>query len=282
MDFLILRNFDHQGYYETRIVLFLLAISAAVWLWRARKENRYLLILVSSGLMMALTEYLLQWSGLRGSGYHFLLFDQRVPTSVGPLIQGLLEGGICGVMALWFADLRASGMDRRQWLPYLGLCGLIVGLSVLAGGISSYRPLTSVRPIFAPGPVVINTTIIFVSLLIAWRREALPFLANFYAGLLIFSLLNFEPLHLMHARYVGLLENGLPVAAPTIWQYPIMALSHLYDSSGGKLHYFAIPFALGLIRVREKSPEEAEKVPYQRLQTLSERGWRKKSKPFQR
>ncbi len=282
MDFVIVRTFDHTGYYETRLILLLISLSLAIYLWRAKQEKRYLVVFFNSALMMALMEYALQASGLRGPGYSFSLFGLTISRAYGPIIQGLLEGGICGLMALWFADLRAMRAKVKQWLPYLATCGLVAGLAILTGTLSRHRPISSVRPMFSLTPILIVTSIIFFSLLIAWRKDALSVLANYFAGLLVFSLINFEPLHLLGARYVGIQENLQLVPAGSMWQILMMTLSHIYESSGGKLHYFMIPFAFGLVALKEKAAEETARLSYQHLQALTQRGWRKKSKPFQR
>ena len=61
-----------------------------------------------------------------------------------------------------------------------------------------------------------------------------------------------------------------------------LSLSLIYEASGGRLHYFALPFLLGWIPVRKPSLPENDTLSYHQLRTLTERGWRKKSKPFAR
>lgn len=282
MDFVIVGTYDHAAWYETRLILMLAGLALSLYQLLARRESRYLIIFLSSGLMMGIMEYVLQAGGLRGVDYSFSLFGQRIPASFGPLLQGFLEGGICGLLALWFADLRSSRAAKREWLMWGGVILLVTGLSVLTGRLTGSQPPSSIRPMFAPPPILIITTIIFFSLVVAWRKDALAALANYYAGLLVFAVLSLAPLHLLGAAYIGIADGDGVVRAGAAWQTAMMALSYIYESAGGRLHYFMIPFAFGLVAVRQRSTEEAARVSYQHLQSLTERGWRKKSKPFQR
>jgi hypothetical protein len=101
--------------------------------------------------------------------------------------------------------------------------------------------------------------------------------------LIIFALLNYEPLHLMGARYIGLFVGEQFVRASAGPQTMMMMLSHGFEIAGGRLHYFIIPFLFSLVWLREKSDgQKRERYSTQHLQDLAQRGWRKKSKPFQR
>lgn len=282
MEFVIIGTFDHTAFYETRLILVLAGLLIALYKLKSERESRHLVIFLSSSLLMAGMEYVLQAGGLRGPGYTFSLFGRIIPRGYGPLLQGVLEGGICGLMALWFADLRTSRARVKQWIPYLIFAGMVLTLSAFTGLLTRSNPISSVQPIFSPTPILIITTIIFFSLLVGWWRDELSILANFYAGLLIFALLNFEPLHLLGARYVGLIEGTGTVPAGSFWQWTMTSLSHIYESAGGRLHYLMVPVALGLISSKMKSTDESTRLSYQHLQSLTERGWRKKSKPFQR
>lgn len=280
MEFFIVRTIDHAVYFETRLVLLFALLGLAIFQQLSRRENRYLVILLSSVVMTALVEYLFMAVGLRGPGYAISLFGHTLPHLLVPPALGLLDGSTYGVMALWFADLRMSRAGAREWLGYLAFTLLVLGLSVFTGMQTHELPITGARAVFGAFPIAIITTIIFFSLLIAWKREALPFLANFYAGLILFSVVNLEPLHLLGSRYVGQSIDLRIVAAPLKWQVIIMPLSHIYESSGGRLHLLTVALAFGLIRGKRRSVEEAEPLSYQHLQSLTERGWRKRSKPF--
>ncbi|MFM8396052.1 MAG: hypothetical protein ACKOB4_19200 [Acidobacteriota bacterium] len=282
MDFVIVGTYDHTVYYETRLLLAALSLTISIYLLAARRDGRHLVVFLSSGLLMGVMEYVLQMQGLRGPGYGFSLFGHSVPNGLGPLLQGLLEGGVCGLMALWFADLRSMRAAAREWRLWAAMAVLVLGLSIFTGTLAGTHAITSVQPIFSPTPILIITTIIFFSLLIAWRKDAIAPLANFYAGLLIYALLNFEPLHLFGARYIGVVTELETNRAGSPWQVVMMMLSYVYEAAGGKLHYLMLPMALGLVTIRERSTEESERLSYQHLQNLANRGWRRKSNPFKR
>src|SRR5262249_36202617 len=152
------------------------------------------------------------------------------PIWLGPLIQGITDGGSLAMFAFWLADLRSARARFKRWLPLIALGAVIAALSFIAGWTARNQPISSARPMFAPISVFAVTSIIFTSLFIAWRKNALPGLANYYAGLLVFAVLNYEPLHLMGARYIGMispLSTGLQhslkmVAAPMPAQYLVM------------------------------------------------------------
>lgn len=282
MEFVIIGTYDHTAYYETRLLLAALGLAISVYLIAMRKDSRHLTVFLSSGLLMGLMEYLLQSQGLRGPGYGFSLFGQSPPAGTGPFLQGVLDGGIWGLMALWFADLRTSRARFAQWRLWLVMATLVLGLSIFTGMKAGTQAITSSQPIFSTTPIAIITTIIFLSLLIAWQKDTIGPLANFYAGLLIFSLLNYEPLHIAGARYVGVVSGIETTRAGAPWQYVMMFLTYVYEAAGGKLHFLMVPLACGLIRIRERSILESERLTYQHLQNLANRGWRRKSNPFKR
>ncbi len=152
----------------------------------------------------------------------------------------------------------------------------------LVGYLAKGQPISSVRPLFSPIPIFVITTIIFGSLLLTWRRNGFSPLAAYFAGLLLYSLVTLGPLHLFGARFVAVGQASDPVAVAPLWQGVLASLSLIYEASGGRLHYFALPFLLGWIPVRKPSLPENDTLSYHQLRTLTERGWRKKSKPFAR
>jgi len=281
----MIRTFDHAGFYETRLILMAISLVVACYFAYYRPDRRFLLMFVSGAVLQTLTEYGLLFGGLRAGTHTISIFGERIPLLIGPVVQGFTEGGPLAMFAFWFADLRSSHAKVKHWLPLIGLSVVIAALSFAAGSVARNQPITSARPMFATLPIFTVTAIIFVSLFIAWRKDALPGLANYYAGILIFAVLSYEPLHLMGARYIGVmsdLQNGARfAAAPMPAQAAAMLLSHLYEAAGGKLHYFIIPLALGLVSLREReSGVKRERYSTQHLQDLAQRGWRKKSKPF--
>ena len=279
MDYFVLRTFDHAAYYETRVILMVISLAIAGYFFYYKRDRRFLLMFASGVLFQALMEYALQRQGLRGSNYSFSVFGIRLPGVVGPLFQGLTEGGIVSVFAFWFADLRAAKPTVKEWWPFYGLCALVVGLALAVGFVARGQQPTSVRPMSVSSSILIVAAIIFISLFIAWRKDDLPALANFYGGLLLYALLTFETLHLLGARYIGAPAGNQIVIATMPMQVVMMLLSHVFEFAGGKLHYFMLPFALGLIRLRERDISRShERYSTQHMQDLVTRGWRKRSK----
>ena len=83
-------------------------------------------------------------------------------------------------------------------------------------------------------------------LLAAWKG-GLRYLGYFFIGLFIYSFLTFEPLQILGARYIGVhAPAGGFTPAPLLPQAWIMLYSHVVEVSAQKMHYFAVPFALGL------------------------------------
>jgi hypothetical protein len=286
MDYLMLRTFDQAGYYETRLILTLISLAVAAYFLYYKRDRRYLLIFASGVLLQTLTKFGMQWIGVRNTEPAIMFFGTIVPVAVTPLVQGISEGGIVSLFAFWFADLRAAGARPKEWGPFYGLCALVAALSFLVGVAASGHSVTSARPIFAPASILAVTVIIFVCVMIAWRQNDISPLVWFYAGLLLFALLTYEPMHAMGVRYIGIPNgpngpNGTSfVAAPLSLQIVIMLLSHLFEVAGGKLHYFMLPYAFGLLTLRDREDRGRERYSTQHLADLASRGWRKRSKPF--
>ncbi len=283
MDFWMIRTFDHGGYYETRLILMAINLLIACYFVYYKRDRRFLLMFASGAILQTFIEYVLQFGGLRSSVHSISIFGGLVSPLVGPIIQGFTEGGSLAMFAFWFADLRSSQAGLKRWLPLICLGIVIAGLSFTAGSVARNSPISSARPMFAPISIFSVTTVIFASLWISWRKEELAGLANYYAGILLFAFLNYEPLHAMGARYIGVLSGAQYFAAAMPAQILVMLLSHLFEAAGGKLHYFIIPLALGLVKLKAKEiGGKRERYSTQHLQDLAQRGWRKKSKPFTR
>jgi len=283
MDFWMIRTFDHAGYYETRLILLAINLAIACYFIYYKRDQRFLVMFASGAILQTIIEYTMQFGGLRNNFHSISVFGSPMSPFIGPVIQGFTEGSAIAMFAFWFADLRSSQAGIKRWLPLIVVGVIIVALAFVAGSAAQNHPISSARPMFASRSIFAVTGVIFVSLYIAWRKDALSSLANYYAGILLFAFLSYEPLHLMGARYIGVLSGSqyAPAAIPA--QIVVMLLSHLFEAAGGKLHYFIIPFALGLVSLSEK-PDGARRERYstQHLQDLAQRGWRKKSKPFTR
>ncbi len=281
MDLWMLRTFDQAGFYETRLILMIICLAIAGYFFYSRKDRRYLIMFLSGAFLQMIAEYLLQYGKFRGWSYNLSVLGFQLPGVIRPLYQGLTEGGPIAVFAFWFADLRASKAGIKAWLPFGALSLIVVLLAFIAGSIGSGERITSQRPMFVTHSILAVTAIIFASLWIAWRKNAVSSLTNFFAGLLVFAFLNYEPLHLMGVRFIGAQINGQFTRASTFPQIVMMFLSNIFEASGGKLHYFILPFLLGLVALKEAETRgKRERYSTQHLQDLTDRGWRKRSKPF--
>ena len=282
MFFWMIRTFDHAGYYETRLILMAITLFVACYFSYYRLDRRFLLMFASGAVFQAIIEYVLLFRVLRTSDGAISLFGKSIPIFVAPIIQGCADGAPLAVFAFWFADLWSSHAKIKRWLPLIGFSVVITALSIAAGSVARNHHVTSARPMFAALPIFAITAVIFISLFIAWRRDGLPGLANYYAGMIVFAILCYEPLHLMGARYIGLVSNlesnPLFTPAPMPAQALVMLLSHLYEAAGGKLHYYIVPFALGMLTLKGPAyGAERERYSTQHLQDLAQRGWRKKA-----
>ncbi|MFN0087321.1 MAG: hypothetical protein ACKVX9_18170 [Blastocatellia bacterium] len=277
----MLRTFDQSGYYETRLILMALSLAIAGYFAYYKRDRRFLTMFACGALLQMITEYLLQFGAMRGPGYSISVFGMKLPGMVQPVYKGLTEGGSLGIFAFWFADLRSSRARIKSAIPFIGLCLVVLALAIVSGSIAGHGEVTSARQMFSPLSIFAVMAIIFVSLWLALRRDMLAGLSNFYEGLLLFAVLNYGALQIMGARYIGERSGDLFVPAPASIRGALMVLSMVFETAGGKLHYFIIPFVLGLITLKEKEvASRRERYSTQHLQDLSQRGWRKRSKPF--
>jgi hypothetical protein len=252
MNYYMVRSFDHAGYYETRLVLMVVGLFVAGQR-AARGDRRYLIMFTSGVVFQALLEGLIMALGLRGTGYRLSVFGVTLAPAVALLFQGCTEGGILTLVSFWFADLILNqGPERPSWPPYLVVCGLIVALASFVGWYASRAAITSPRPMFASSGILVNDTIITTSLVLIWLKggsDGFHCMGWWFLGALVYSLLNFEPMHLLGARYIATRtpeSQYAPAAMPA--QALVMAWAHVVEFSAGKLHYFVIPYILGLVR----------------------------------
>lgn len=252
----MLRSFDHAGYYETRLLLMIVALAIAIAFAIRKRDYRYLVIFASGVVFQAWMEYSLQWRGMRGASYSLSIFGASLPSAVRPLFQGFAEGGVLSLMAFWFLDLKADRPpdlpDLARWRGYFVMSALIVALAAVVGWMSVGRPISSPRPMFSTTSLINTSGYLLLSVLLCWWKGGLRYLGYFFFGLMIYVVLTFGTLQLFGARYIGVIgvEGQMTAASPPL-QIGVMFLSHLWEVAGGKVHYFAIPFALGLLRFRE-------------------------------
>ena len=276
MDYLMLRNFDQAGYYETRLILMIVSLAVASYFVYYKQDRRFLQIF-GIGVGLNVLGKFGAIAGELNAVSPVTIFGQTLSAIPSLICQGMFEGGIVGLFAFWYADLRSARAKREEWRLFYALCGIVLALSFIVGIVSRGRPVTWSRPIFAPTLVLTITAIIFVSLMIAWRKDDISSLASFFAGLLLFVFLNYEPLHLMCARFIGEPALPQPVATGGMAQFLVMTLSNIFEGAGGKLHYFMLPYALGWIELRERQRRTHERFSTQHLADLAVRGYRKKA-----
>jgi hypothetical protein len=255
MNYYMIRSFDHAGYYETRLILMVVGLVVA-GRFAARGDWRYLVMFASGVLFQALLELLIMMLGLRGARYRLSVFGLTLPPAVAFLLQGCAEGGILTLMSFWFADLvLGARSERSRWPAYFATCGLIVALATLVGWYAAGKPISSPRPMFAPSGILVNDATITTSLLLLWLKggqDGFRYLGYWYLGAVVYYVLNFEPMHLFGARTIATRTSEgqyVPAALPT--QAAVMAWAGMVEFAAGKLHYFVVPYILGLVRFPE-------------------------------
>jgi len=260
MDFFLVRSFDHAGYYETRLILMVIGLSVALYYARRKQDHRYLIMFASGVFFQVLLEVILQALGLRGCGFSLSVFGVTLPQTVAVVFQGLTEGGILSLMSFWFADLCfVSQGDKAKRRAYLVMCALIVTLACLVGYVAAGRPITSPRPMFSPLALILSVVTVLSVLvpLLVKGGEGLRYVGWWYLGAVVYVVLTFEPMHLLGARYIAVRNpEGQFVAAAMPWQALLILYSHLYEVAGSKIHYFAVPYLLGLLKHKGASHEK--------------------------
>jgi hypothetical protein len=156
-------------------------------------------------------------------------------------------------MSFWFADLAlGESKEGRRWSLYATVCGLIVALAAFVGWYAAGQPITSPRPMFASNGILVNDAIIGSSLVLLWLAggsDGYRCLGWWYLGSVVYYILNFEPMHLLGARYIAIrTPDGRYVAAALPAQATVMAWAGAVEFAAGKLHYFVVPYVLGLVR----------------------------------
>jgi hypothetical protein len=177
------------------------------------------------------------------------------------LVQGIFEGGVHGLMGYWFLDAYVNrGSDQEGgWKLYLGPLAIVLVLSFIVGVLNQGQPITSIRPMFKPGPILAMFYVTFITLVIAGLKGGIIFrlICVYFIGTLIYSLVNLEPLHPLGVRYIGYGLPGSDVQTmPPVRQMFIMMYSHLWEIAGSRLHYFVIPYVLGLLVYKENIVEK--------------------------
>jgi hypothetical protein len=258
MNYYMTRSFDHAGYYETRLVLVLVCLAIALYFLRTRRDARYLLMFVNGAFWQASMELTLKLFGLRGAGFSVSIFGLEIPSALGWAFQGLAEGGVLCMMSFWFLDLYLGRSSRRaEWLYYWGVCVLVVLLSCIVGVLALGEDLSSQRPMFAPLSVVLTAYVIMISLVIVGLKggDSFRYLTIYFVGCFLFFILKRQPMHLLGARSIAesAADGGIVVASMGK-QFWLMLYSHI-NVTAGKIHYFVIPYALGLLNLPKTGRE---------------------------
>jgi hypothetical protein len=259
MDYWMVRTFDHAGYFETRLILSLLALGYALWRARGGGDRRFAIAWIVGVVAHASVEGSLAALAARGSGYSIAVFGISVSGFAATAVQGIVEGGPLMMMAWWFAtmlrDRRTMVHEGRHFLAALVVVVVLASVTAL---IAHDMPITSARKILS-GPILVTTlAVIVVSLLlvgIVRRGDGLLQLLLFAFGVLAYAIINFEPMHLGGVRYIGIESGGVKTAAAMPAQIWVMALSHIIEVAAGKLHYFAIPLAFGWLTLNPNAGE---------------------------
>ncbi|MFN0108961.1 MAG: hypothetical protein ACKVZH_08905 [Blastocatellia bacterium] len=276
MDYLMLRNFDQSGYYETRLILMVISLAVAAYFFHYKQDRRFWQMFCFGVIMNVLGKFVSVIGELNGVApvRFFGLALSPIPSLI---FQGIFEGGIVSVFAFWYADLRSSAAKPKEWRMFWVFSSAVVALSFVVGIASRGQSVTWARPVFAPYLVLMVTIIIFFSLVVAWRKDDISSLASYFAGLLLFVFLNYEPMHLMGARFIGESVSSQSVAVGGGSQFLVMFLSNIFEGAGGKLHYFMLPFALGWVDLRDQEGHPRERFSTQHLADLAARGYRRKT-----
>jgi hypothetical protein len=252
----MVRTFDMAGYYETRLVLTLVALSFALYMMR-RGDRRFLTAYLVGIFFQGLLEWMLSVFGMRGP-FQMRFFGVPFAGLAASGIQGFVEGGPLTLMGYWFASLFRAGIQERGgpraaagWGAYaLGLT-VVLAMALATIAIASPAQVTSARPmILATGgwidwffPGLSLASFLLVALARGWAGARL--LGLFVIGVFVYAVMVFEPLHLAGLRYVGYKDGDAFVAAPTMAQASWMFYSLLVEVALFKAHHFAIPLALG-------------------------------------
>lgn len=258
--FYLVRSFDFGGYYETRLLLALAALAVALWRWRDG-ERRYLIVFAAGFVFQGVMEWQLAVLGQRGAGFSIGLFGLTLSGLSAYLAQGFLEGGPLAMAGWWFADLVIQRRRRSAWLAYGAFLALVVLLAIIVVWTSQGAAATSVRPMFVHNALGLGILVLAVALSALRGRAGLQALALWSAGVMVYLVWNFTPLQAGGIRIIAL-GGADGVAAAGLWdQIWVMGLSYAWEVTAGKLHYIAIPIALGLIaapKPRNGAPMQEE------------------------
>ena len=256
----MVRTFDHSGYFETRFILMLLALTLALYFYFKKENKNYLVIFISATIFFGIVELVLQLLGMREEGFSISIFGFEIPFYITWLFQGLTEGGIHGVMGYLFLDIFLKKEQNEEYRKSLVLwiIFIIIALifALIIGVLAKDQPITSVRPMFGMINTIYLTSMIILALILTKYvkiNHIFRYLGIYLLGTFIYVLVNLETLHFFNVRYIGIEQTVDTVTmAPLLYQIMFISYSHLIEVTLSRAHYFIIPVILGLINLKRK------------------------------
>jgi hypothetical protein len=250
MNFYVVRTIDHTVYHDTRLFLLIVMLVISGYFLRSRGDHRYLVLIGSGGLFHAILELAYLYMGFRAPQFALTVWGVKLEGVQAALYQGLTQGPVLAMMGLWFADLVAgNGRGRETRDGFVLVCALVLGTSVASGLDSQGQAVTSVRPLFGSHAVGMTLLLFGVSAELTQLQDGGRAVAcRFLGGVVLFSALHQLPLYFTGARFfIG--EEA--IRPGVIGQGLLAAWTLLVDAGVGKVHYFAIPWCLGLAGTKE-------------------------------
>jgi len=253
----MVRSFDEAGYYETRIILMILALAISLFFAFKKEDNNYIVIFISSTIFFGIVELVLSSLGARAETWRIVVFSIEIPTYISWLFQGLGEGAIYGVTGLLFLDMYLkrdieSEFKLRRNL-FLFTMIIVFTCSIVVGILGRDKPITSVRLIFTLVSIIYVSVVIIISFVLVkflCAKGFMKYLGYYLIGSFIFIVVNLEPMHFLGTRYIGIIQpNGNVIHADLIYQVFIMLYSYLIDITIPRAHYLVVPVVFGLIKL---------------------------------
>ena len=255
--FAMVRSFDEAGYFESRVILMILALAISLFFAFKKEDNNYVVIFISSTIFFGIVELILFSLGMRAEGWTVSVFGLIIPTYLIWLFQGLGEGAIYGVSGFLFLDMYLKRDDESEFKLrrnlFLITMGIVFICAIIIGILARNRPITSVRPMFGVVAIIYLSLVIIISLVLAkflCGQGFFKYLGYYLLGSFIFIVVNLEPMHILGARYIGVEQaDGKVIYAEPIYQVIIMFYSYIVEITVPRAHYLVVPVVLGLIKL---------------------------------
>ncbi len=253
----MVRSFDEAGYFETRVILMILLLVISLFFAFKKEDNNYIVIFISSTIFFGIVELLLFSLGMRAEGWTISVFGLTIPTYLTWLFQGLGEGAIYGVSGFLFLDMYLKRDDESEFKLrrnlFLVTMIIVFICSIFVGILARNKPITSVRLMFGVVAILYLSLVIIISLVLAKFVAGEGFLKQlgyYLLGSFIFIVVNLEPMHILGARYIGIVHSdGNVTYADPVYQVFIMLYSYLIEIVIPRAHYLVVPVVLGLIKL---------------------------------